>query len=137
MIVANTKIDVVNPNENLVQILRDGSMDTLSRSEEVWKNADAYDRSHLVGCLQAKKPEDLHEASWEMHPDGDELLYLVSGSTKIYFDLPGGDHEVFLASESFCVVPQAVWHRFQWLMPVTLLFVTPVVGTQMKPYTAP
>lgn len=66
----------------------------------------------------------------ELHPDGDELLYIVSGRVNVVLD--DGDldtvgtetrHEVG-AGQAF-VVPRGVWHRVEILEPAHLVHVTP------------
>jgi mannose-6-phosphate isomerase-like protein (cupin superfamily) len=47
----------------------------------------------------------------EMHPDGDELLYLVSGAVTVTLELSGGNTQVDLGAGDAIVVPQGVWHR--------------------------
>ena len=42
----------------------------------------------------------------EMHPDGDELLYLVSGAVTVTLELSGGNTQVDLGAGDALVVPQ-------------------------------
>ena len=74
----------------------------------------------------------------ELHPDGDELLYLVSGRVEVVLD--DGDldhvgaetrHEVG-PGEAF-VVPKGVWHRLEVLEPAHLVHVTPGPGSGHRP----
>jgi mannose-6-phosphate isomerase-like protein (cupin superfamily) len=61
----------------------------------------------------------------EVHPDGDELLYLVSGAISIRLELANGDRTVELAAGDAVVVPKGIWHRITLREPGTLLHVTP------------
>jgi mannose-6-phosphate isomerase-like protein (cupin superfamily) len=61
----------------------------------------------------------------EVHPDGDELLYLVSGAVTVRLELPGGDRTVELGPGDALVVPQGVWHRVDLREPGRLVHVTP------------
>lgn len=61
----------------------------------------------------------------EMHPDGDELLYLVSGAITILLELPDGDRTVDLAAGDAMVVPQGTWHRITLREPGQLVHITP------------
>src|SRR3954454_19674419 len=47
----------------------------------------------------------------EMHPDGDELLFLVSGAVTVTLELPDGDRQVALGAGDAVVVPQGIWHQ--------------------------
>jgi mannose-6-phosphate isomerase-like protein (cupin superfamily) len=74
----------------------------------------------------------------ELHPDGDELLYIVSGRVEVILD--DGDldtvgtetrHEVG-PGEAF-VVPQNTWHRIDVLAPAHLVHVTPGPASGHRP----
>lgn len=61
----------------------------------------------------------------EMHPDGDELLYLVSGAITVTLELSGGNTRVDLGAGDAIVVPRGVWHQITTLEPAQLIHVTP------------
>jgi mannose-6-phosphate isomerase-like protein (cupin superfamily) len=66
----------------------------------------------------------------ESHPDGDEFLYVVSGTMRLVLDdgdeqAVGAETEVLLASGDACVVPRGVWHRLEALEPSSLVHLTP------------
>lgn len=61
----------------------------------------------------------------EVHPDGDELLYLVSGAVTVRLELPDGDEHVDLKAGDAIVVPQGIWHRVTLKEPGRLIHITP------------
>ena len=61
----------------------------------------------------------------EMHPDGDELLFLVSGAVSVRLELPEGERMVDLGAGDALVVPQGVWHRIFLREPGRLVHITP------------
>ncbi len=61
----------------------------------------------------------------EMHPDGDELLYVVSGAVTVRLELPDGDRNVFLGAGDALVVPQGVWHKITMQQRGRLVHITP------------
>lgn len=61
----------------------------------------------------------------EVHPDGDELLYLVSGAMSVRLELPDGDRVVDVRAGQALVVPQGVWHRIKIRESGQLIHVTP------------
>lgn len=69
----------------------------------------------------------------EMHPDGDELLYLLSGRIRLKLELPDGDCDVVVAGGQAVVVPQGVWHQIYVEEPGQLLNITPGPGGQARP----
>jgi mannose-6-phosphate isomerase-like protein (cupin superfamily) len=61
----------------------------------------------------------------EMHPDGDELLYLISGAVTLTLELADGDHLVDLGAGDPVVVPKGVWHKITMREPGRLIHITP------------
>jgi mannose-6-phosphate isomerase-like protein (cupin superfamily) len=69
----------------------------------------------------------------EMHPDGDELLYLVSGAVTVTLELSGGNTRVDLGAGDAIVVPQGVWHQITTLEPGQLIHITPGPNGDARP----
>jgi len=61
----------------------------------------------------------------EMHPDGDELLFLVSGAITVRLELPTGDRTVDMGPGEALVVPKGTWHRINLREPGRLVHITP------------
>jgi mannose-6-phosphate isomerase-like protein (cupin superfamily) len=61
----------------------------------------------------------------EMHPDGDELLYLISGAVTLTLELADGDRLVDLGAGDAVVVPKGVWHKITMREPGRLIHITP------------
>lgn len=70
---------------------------------------------------------------WEMHPEGEEILYLVSGALDVVLQEESGDRTVELRDGGVCIVPRGVWHTQIVHAPSELVFVTPGRGTQHRP----
>jgi len=60
----------------------------------------------------------------EMHPDGDEVLYLVSGRVNVVFEDINFDDVEIQPGEGL-IVPRAVWHRVDILEPSQIVYMTP------------
>lgn len=68
----------------------------------------------------------------ERHPDGDEVLYLVSGRIRVVFiEDPIEDIEV--RPGDGLVVPKGVWHRVDILEPSQIVYMTPGPDNEFKP----
>ena len=69
-------------------------------------------------------------STWEVHPQGDEFVYLLEGDTDLVLK-EGAIERVLRVREpgSYVVVPQGVWHTARPHAPTTMLFVTPGEGT--------
>ena len=75
---------------------------------------------------------------WEMHPDQDELLYLVKGTIDVFFreELDGGegqDQVMTFGQGEACVIPRGMWHRQVVIGRCRMLFLTPM--TVHRPYS--
>ena len=72
----------------------------------------------------------------EMHPDGDELLYLVSGRILVRLELEAGARDTEVRAGQALVVPRGVWHRIFIEEPGQLVHVTPGPGGEHRPLPA-
>ena len=67
----------------------------------------------------------------ERHPDGDEILYLVSGRVRVVFiEDPIDDIEV--SPGDGLVVPKGTWHRVDILEPSQIVYMTPGPNNEFK-----
>jgi mannose-6-phosphate isomerase-like protein (cupin superfamily) len=74
----------------------------------------------------------------EVHPDGDELLYVVDGLMEVILDdgdehTVGAETRVVLRAGDAYVVPRGVWHRVEALEPSYLVHVTPGPSGGFRP----
>jgi mannose-6-phosphate isomerase-like protein (cupin superfamily) len=77
----------------------------------------------------------------EVHPDGDEFLYVVSGAMNLILDdgddrAVGTETTVLLRSGDACIVPRGVWHRLESVEPSYLIHVTPGPNGGHRPRSA-
>lgn len=69
--------------------------------------------------------------TWEIHPMGDEIVYLIAGDTDLVL-WRDGEEEVVRADTpgQYVVVPADTWHTARPRKPTTMLFITPGEGTR-------
>lgn len=71
--------------------------------------------------------------SWEIHPNGDETVVLLSGSAAFIVELENTEHEITLDKPGDAVVvPMGAWHTARISEPTRMLFITPGEGTLNK-----
>jgi len=70
--------------------------------------------------------------TWEVHPNGDEVVYLLSGATDmVLLQADGSEQTIYLhKANSAVVVPRNVWHTARPHEPTSMLFITPGEGTR-------
>jgi len=67
---------------------------------------------------------------WEMHPKGDEVVYLLSGDVDFVLWTPDGETVVRVNRPgSYVIVPKGTWHTARPRTRTEMLFVTPGEGT--------
>ena len=68
----------------------------------------------------------------EMHPDGDEVLYLISGHVNVVFE-DDAFEDIDMQPGDGLVVPKGVWHRVDILSPSKIMYATPGPDGEYRP----
>lgn len=68
----------------------------------------------------------------EMHPDGDEILYVITGRVRVTGD-SAPESPLELGPGQACIVPAGEWHTVDVLEPVQLVHLTPGPGGAHRP----
>lgn len=68
----------------------------------------------------------------EVHPDGDEVLYLISGRVKVVF-LDSDEDDIEVEPGDGLVVPKGTWHRVDIIEPSQIVYLTPGPNNQFRP----
>jgi mannose-6-phosphate isomerase-like protein (cupin superfamily) len=107
----------------------------LAITDDFWDRVEGdagLSGGRILGAFFARVPDDLHPSMWEMHPEGDELLYLCSGAIDLVLEDQNGERTLALDAGSACIVPPGVWHRLLLREPGVLLAVTRGKGTRLR-----
>jgi mannose-6-phosphate isomerase-like protein (cupin superfamily) len=72
--------------------------------------------------------------TWEMHPNGHELVLCVAGAMTLHQEHPDGTTAtVTLAAGEYAVNPPGTWHTADIQGEATGVFVTAGMGTEIRP----
>lgn len=73
--------------------------------------------------------------SWEIHPNGDEIVCLISGAATMVLETPDGQHTHIELQKpgSFVFVPRGTWHTAKTSQQSAMLFITAGEGTRNRP----
>jgi len=72
--------------------------------------------------------------TWEMHPNGDEIVCLLSGAASFLLEFEERTQTIELkAAGSYVVVPKGVWHTAKGASAACMLFITAGEGTLHRP----
>ncbi|MEM1262158.1 MAG: cupin domain-containing protein [Pseudomonadota bacterium] len=67
----------------------------------------------------------------ERHPDGDEVLWIVSGSVRVVFDDNDWD-DIALGPQQGLIVPAGAWHRVEIVEPAGIVYLTPGPNNEFR-----
>ena len=77
---------------------------------------------------------DQNWSTWEIHPNGDEMVFLLSGAVDFILDTPAGEKVLQVRKVGeYAFVPKGTWHTANPLQPTTMLFITAGEGTYTRP----
>jgi mannose-6-phosphate isomerase-like protein (cupin superfamily) len=125
------RLEAFRLESEFVHLENDGKLTGLPVGDNFWSEASS--RGHLQsGRLMGVLKIDPGPSHWEMHPDGDEFLYLLSGSMDVAFESESKNEVINLAGFSSCIVPRGTWHQTIAREPCNLLFITPGKGTRHR-----
>ena len=85
---------------------------------------------YTLGCARMSQPPP---HGGEMHPDGDEVLYLIAGGVDVHLEMASGEEIVSLGPGDACIVPRGVWHRVELREPSELIHLTPGPRGEHRP----
>ena len=94
---------------------------------------ESYASDGAEGRLVSMYSFDSSWDTWEVHPDGDELVLCVSGSITLHQEIDGVESVVELQPGQAVVNPPGAWHTADIDEPCTALFITAGRGTQIRP----
>lgn len=101
----------------------DGTMEWYQRYGAAHASDGAEGRIVAVHSFESDWP------TWEMHPKGHELVYVISGELKLVQELEGERRELLLAAGDAAINEPGVWHTAKIAEPTTALFITAGEGT--------
>jgi mannose-6-phosphate isomerase-like protein (cupin superfamily) len=136
---ADDTIDLLN---NYLLLDTDGAAVLLPGGGEFWSqlmSGNATDpgirrlMASANGRLLSALPMRADWTNWEMHPAGDELLFMLEGKATFILELADGMKEVALSAGRLLVIPKGVWHTAKVSEPARLLAITAGLGTQHRP----
>jgi uncharacterized cupin superfamily protein len=68
--------------------------------------------------------------TWEVHPKGHELVYVISGKMTLVQEIDGDRRSVEMKAGDAAINPPGIWHTAKVSEPTTVLFVTAGEGTK-------
>ena len=122
-------------SQTYLRLLRNGSAEPLPVGPEFWQDISSGRLGNFHNqFLISAHSFDRDWSSWEMQPNGDEFVFLISGKVESVMEHDGQEKVLSLEqSGSYVIIPRATWHTVRVRAPSTMLFITPGEGTQNRP----
>lgn len=124
---------LLNPQHTYLHLTENGAATQLPGGEEFWSMSEAEMEHVGNGWLLSEFEFSADWPNWEMHPNADEFVYLLSGMAEVHLEQQDGLCKVTLDGSGAIVIPRGVWHTAKVTAPSRMLFVTQGAGTQLRP----
>ena len=122
----------VNLFENYLSLKSDGEIKTIEGGEKFWilssEELDKIGEDWLI--TEFESAEDW--TSWEMHPNGEEIVYLLSGAADLILEKEGIQKTFELRGKGLVIVPHETWHTAKIFEPSNFLIITLGKETQHR-----
>jgi len=118
-------------SRTFVHLTRGGDAELVELTPSFWRESSRgarYDR--LLGVYGFDSAEDLQSSMEEVHPEADELLFVVEGAIDVILHEEDVERTIPLEAGQAAIVPRGVWHRLVMREPGRILFVNS--RTRMK-----
>ena len=126
----NTSADI---QSSFVVVNKNLLADVVPVTGTSWSDLDARYADFAGHSLSASFSFDNDWPTWEIHPEGDEFVCLLSGNAEMILDADDGEQRVRLDTPgSFVIVPRGAWHTAKVHAPTSMLIVTPGQGTEHR-----
>ncbi len=122
----------VDPEKNFVFLTADGGGRVIPGGDAFWVQPEAELEKFGQGWLITEFECSEDWTNWEMHPAGEEFVYLLSGDIEFLHDLPEGTQATRIKGRGAVLVPRGVWHSAKVFAPSRMLFVTMGSGTKHR-----
>lgn len=99
----------------------------------IWQELDQRFDGFKGRTLVASFRFEADWPTWEIHPEGDEIVVLMSGAADLVLDVNGSHRATRLSKPGeYVIVPRATWHTAKISVPTAMLFITPGEGTENR-----
>lgn len=72
--------------------------------------------------------------SWEMHPQGEEVVICIAGALTLVQECPDGEPKrIMLNAGDYAINPRGVWHTADVDQAASAIFITAGAGTRHRP----
>lgn len=118
--------------ENYASLETEGAIKTFDGGDKFWSlsgaDLDKIGENWLITEFHFE--EDWK--SWEMHPHGEEIVYLLSGEMDLILEKDGNLQTIELRGKGSVIIPRKTWHTAKVFAPCNMLIITHGKGTEIR-----
>lgn len=130
-----SEMKALNLRSTHLRLRPDSAIEKLPVDDSFWPrliNGEMGDFHHEY--LVVSNSFDSDWPSWEKHPNGDEIVCLLTGRVVLTLEMEGGNRQVELKEMGdYAFVPKGTWHTASTQGPAVMLFITAGEGTEIRP----
>ncbi len=121
--------------ENYVSLGESGEIETFAGGDIFWSLAGEKLDKIGENWLITEFYFDEDWKTWEMHPNGEEIVYLLSGAMDLILEKDGVLQTIELRSKGSVIIPRNTWHTAKVFEAGNMLVITLGKETQVKEVT--
>ncbi len=122
----------LDPQHTYVHLAHDGKAQEIP-GDRFWQLPEAAMAQLGEGWVISEFAFTEDWPNWEMHPQGDEFVYLLAGAVDLQLEQGGEVVTIALEGSGAALVPRGVWHTAKVRAPSRMLHVTRGAGTEHRP----
>jgi mannose-6-phosphate isomerase-like protein (cupin superfamily) len=126
-------MSTVRPEARYLLLRRSGDIENLEGGAAFWALPPAQLDRLGQDWLVSEYCFNEHWSSWERHPNGDEVVYLLDGALDLVLQRDGHEEVVELRGRGAAIIPRGTWHTARVHAPSQTLFMTLGHGTEHRP----
>lgn len=119
--------------ENYASLETNGEIKTFEGGDKFWSLSGAELDKIGENWLVTEFHFEEDWQSWEMHPHGEEIVYLLSGAMDLILEKDGDVQKIELRGKGAVVIPSATWHTAKVFAPSNMLVITLGKETEVRP----
>jgi mannose-6-phosphate isomerase-like protein (cupin superfamily) len=124
--------EALDPTATYLYLHEGPGVTRLPVTDDFWTTLDERTDLHR-GRLVTSFEQTADWTVWEMHPEDDEIIVQMSGSTTFHLDLAGAVAQVAVEPGQVLVVPKGAWHTADVRQRGRILVITWGEGTAHRP----
>lgn len=123
---------LLDPQQYYLSLLPAGQLQLFAGGEAFWQQSPAALDTVARNWLVTEFSFSSDWPQWELHPAGDELVYLLGGAAELWLETPAGLQCLPMQAPAAALIPANCWHQVRTRQLCRMLFITYGEGTLHK-----